>query len=410
MGRGRLAAGAVAALALVGIVAVTGDDVDAYEVRMLMPSAEGAIEGATAMVNGHGVGRVTDIGVQGGQALVTVRIDEEFAPLHAGTRARIRWNSILGRRNLELLPGPERNPELPSGKTISSDIERVELDDVLAALDSRTRKNVQGLVKELQSTLGGNEKQLRNTLTQAGPFVEALGEVLDGVGQDGAAIRSLVKDLHGVTRVLATRDQELGRTVGNLSSLLRSVAAQQKQVKAALQEAPGTLQAGTEFLGRVPRAVDAAVPLLEDLQPATRQLPALARHLNPVLRDLRPTVDALRPTLGSLQSLLQFTPGLLDSAHATVPELESALYAAGPAVSFLRPYTPEVIGFATNWTSIFASKNMSGHYGRALITTSASALNSNPGILPPGLEQDPAPAPGSLVGQAWTDANGDTVR
>jgi len=219
-----------------------------------------------------------------------------------------------------------------------------------------------------------------------------------------------VSDLQSVTGVLAGRDDELGRTVAHLSSLLREVAAQQRYVSAALAEAPETVATASRLFDRIPSAVDATLPLLKELEPATRQLPAVARQLNPVLRDLRPTVDALRPTLSSLQSLLRYSPGLLDGAHATLPEVDNALEAARPALSFLRPYTPEIIGFVTNWTSLFSGKNASGHYGRALITASASAANLNPGILPPGLEQDPAPAPGSLVNQPWTDANGDTVR
>lgn len=361
-------------------------------------------------IGGNQVGVVTDVGVQGDQALVTVSIDDVSAPLHAGTRARIRWASVLGRRSVDLLPGPEDNPVLPSGKTIVSDIERVELDDVLAALDAPTRRRLQGLAKELRSTLGGNEHALNRTLAEAGPFVDQLGEVVDDVGQDSQAIKSLVSNLQSVTSVLSGRDQELSRTVANLSALLQDVAVQQSQFSAALAEAPQTVETADRLFGRIPSAVDAAMPLLEDLEPATAQLPSMTRQLNPVLRDLRPTVDVLRPTLSSLQTLLQYTPGFLDVAHQTLPQLETMLLETSPALAFLRPYTPEVIGFITNWTSIFSAKNGSGHHGRALITGSATAGNLNPGILPPGLEQDPTPAPGSLVAQPWTDANGDGVQ
>lgn len=399
---------AVLAVVAVGTFKLVPDD--DYEIEVLLPSAEGSFVGAKATMGGHEVGRVTAVGVEGNHAKVSIEIDDEHAPLHAGTTARISWNSVIGRRQVELIPGATQNPELPSGKVIESQIERVELDDVVAALDAPTRAKVQKLVRELELTLGGSEGDLKQTLATAGPFVAAIGEVLKGVGQDGPAIRKLVTQLHGMTATLSRRDDELAATVQNLSALMSATADQQEQIKAALAEAPGTVRAGSELFGRLPAAVDATIPLLEDLEPATSRLPSVARNLNPVLQDLRPTVAELRPTLQAARSLLGETPGLLDTTHATLPGIDDALTSALPAVAFLRPYTPEVIGFLTNWTSLFSAKNAAGHFGRAMVPLSASMVNDNPGVLPPGMTQDKEPAPGELVGQPWLDANGDGVR
>jgi phospholipid/cholesterol/gamma-HCH transport system substrate-binding protein len=381
-----------------------------YELQLLMPSAEGSFVGARTMIDGQEVGHVKDVSVEGNHAKVTVEVDSAHAPLHAGTTAHITWNSVIGRRQVELVPGPAKNPELPSGKVVDSSTERVELDDLVAALDAPTRAKVQKLVAGLQSTLHGSEGDVRSTLDSAGPFVQAIGEVLKGVGQDGPAIRRLVMQLHSMTSTLSSRHTELAATVQNLTALVSSAAQQQEQIKAALDEVPGTVQEGSAFFSRVPAAVDQTVPLLNDLRPATKQLPSVAHNLNPVLTDLRPTVAALRPTLQAARALLGVTPDLLDSTHATIPGIDDAVSSLQPAVAFLRPYTPEVIGFLTNWTSLFSAKNAAGHFGRALVPFSASQLNDNPGILPPGMTQDKEPAPGSIIGQAWTDANGDGVR
>lgn len=399
----------VAALALAAVAFKLAPDND-YELNLLMPSAEGSFVGARAMLAGQEIGRVTDVGVEGDHARVTVAIDDDHAPLHAGTSARITWNSVIGRRQVELVPGPEANPELPSGKVVDAATERVELDDLVAALDAPTRAKVQRLVKQLQVTLDGNEASLQDTLNSAGPFVQAIGEVIKGVGQDGPAIRKLVTQLHDMTSTLAARDDELAATVTNLRSMVSAAADQQEQISAALAEVPDTVRAGSDFFGRVPAAVDSAIPLLEDLQPATAKLPSVARNLNPVLTDLRPTVAELRPALAAARSLLGVAPGVLDTAHGTVPDLDAAVTALAPAVAFLRPYTPEVIGFLTNWTSLFSAKNAAGHYGRAMVPLSASMLNDNPGVLPPGMTQDKAPLPGELADQPWTDANGDALR
>jgi phospholipid/cholesterol/gamma-HCH transport system substrate-binding protein len=229
-------------LVATGLVAFgTGDD---YELQVLVPSAEGALEGAPAFIDGFPAGTVTDVGVQGDSAKLTVEIDEEHAPLHAGTVARIGWNSLLGRRLVEVMPGPEANPELPDGQLVESDYERVELDDVMAALDAPTRRHVQQLVSQLDATLQGRERDLNRTLDTAGPFVGELGAVLEQIGGDGPAIRSLVSRLRQITATLAARDRETAQTVTNLSALVQETVTQQRNVAAALAELPATASAG----------------------------------------------------------------------------------------------------------------------------------------------------------------------
>lgn len=403
-----IAVGAVALLVVgIGVVLVAQDD---YELKVLMRNADHAIyPGGQVRLNGQQVGEITDVGVQGDQALVTAAVDGDHAPLPAGTTARISWLSVVGTRVLELVPGKQGNPDLPSGKMVTSKVERVEIDDLLATLDGPTRKRVQGLVKRLDTTLRGRDKDVQSTLKTAGPSIRALGDVMRAVGEDGPAIRSLVNRLRKMTGELANRDDELAQTVQSLGTLTSRAGKKQESLKEALGELPSTMQEAQRTLGDVPKTVDATVPLLADLRPATRQLQRVSGNLSPVLKELRPTVADLGPTLRSGRALLGETPGLLDSAHATLPDVNDAVTGLQPAVEHFRPYTPELAGWLSNWTSIFASQS-NGNYVRTLIPASATSFTDNPGLLPPGMSRDPKPAPGSIVDQPWTDANGDGVR
>ncbi|MBB2506588.1 MCE family protein, partial [Amycolatopsis echigonensis] len=114
--------------------------------------------------------------------------------------------------------------------------------------------------------------------------------------------------------------------------------------------------------------------------------------------------------LADAQTLLNYTPGLLDTAHATAPGLNSAVSSLMPALSFLRPFTPEAVGLLSNWGSASANYDANGHYGRIYVQAGASSVNVNPGIVPPGFTSNPTPLPGSPVGQPWTDAFGSGIR
>jgi len=399
---------ALVAVAAIGVVGSRLLGSDPYTMTMLMPAADGTFEGAKVVINGERVGKVSELGVRDGQAAVTVEIDDDHAPLPAGTTARVKWESVLGARIIELTPGPDSNTPLPSGHLYTDNVEGVEIDDLLALLDEPTRKQLQGLVGNLDGALTGREKDLNATLKEAGPTIKALGAVARAVGEDGPAIKKLVTQLHGVSETVAGRDGELAGSVAQLEQLTAAVATQQSDLSSLLTRLPGTLDTATDTLNNVEGPVTAARDLLRDVAPSTAQLPSIASDLRPVLAAARPAVAGLPETLNQADQLLKETPQLLSGARDLLPTLDDTLEQLNPMIAFLRPYTPEAVGWLTNWTSLFASKNASGHYARALITASASSADDILPGTPIGQDQDPRPAPGSLAAR-WTDANGDPI-
>lgn len=396
------AVGVVAA----GTVATGGDD---YEVSLVVPSAAQISKRSPVWIDGHHAGKVTDLAVKNGKAVVTLAIDDDFAPIHDGTTSRVEWVSAVGERVLTLYPGKPESAELPDGALIESTSHQVEVDQVLQALDEPTRKRLTSLLAELNDTIGGHEGDVRATIQGASGTVRALGEVLNAVGQDGPAIRSLVTQLSDLTGIAASRRNQIASSVSDLESLSTSVAGEQAQLGQTLNQLPDTLRTARTTLGKVPGAADATVGLLHDLQPATARLPRVSKNLAPVLVDLRPTVAELRPLLSAADELLRQTPGLLDSSHAVLPPVDTFLTSIAPALSFLRPYTPEAIGGLANWGQAFAPYDGAGHTWAGLLGPGTNALNESP-IPMPTSRLNPAPPPGQPVGQPWTDANGSEIR
>lgn len=399
---------AVAAVVAGLVLAVQNDD---YKLQVVMPNAANLLDGSRVEIGGTPVGSVSDLQTRDGKAVVTVSIDRQHAPLHSGTRAQAQWRGLLGERVVELLPAPSKNPEIPSGSMIDSGAEQVELDQVLAALDQPTRDHLNSTVQQLDQNLKPHPEDMRQTLSTAGPAVQELGEVLKAVGQDGPAIQNLITDLRKMMDPLAARQTQLQQVINDLSSATTSMAAEQDQLQRGLGDLPGTLDSAKQTMDRVPSAVDTTAPLLRDLRPATQQLTTVSQNLSPLLSDLRPTVAQLRPTLASANTLLQSTPQLLDSAHSVVPGTTQALDQLNPAVRFLRPYTPDLMGWLSNWGASFANFDSQGHYFHGLIQLGTNSLNDNPGVVA-GLKGGPnaRPAPGMASGQGWVDANGSGPR
>lgn len=400
----------VAALFVAGGLALKVSDRD-YVVKVSLPSATKVVAGGPVLVDGFEAGKVDSLEVVDGEALATLRLDSDFAPLHEGAEVAISWRAALSERNIEVTDGPADGREIESGSTLAGPMPKgVELDEVLAALDGPTRKHLQGLVGRLSETLDGNEGDLNRTVLAAGPTIEALGEVLRALGTDGPAIRNLVTRLNELVGRLASRDTQVQRITSSLATLTARVVDHRSELGATLRELPPTLRKASGTLASVPEVVSAAAPLLEDLEAPTAKLRPVAADLSPLLRDLRPLTADLRPTLALTERLLGRTPGLLDASHDVLPGATDAIGGAEEPVANVRPYTPEVVGMLTTWASAFGNYDPEGYFARIYAQASPATPVVNPGVVPPGITWDPAPAPGAVVDQPWTDATGSGVR
>ena len=382
-----------------------------YKVTAVLPNAGNLFVGGSVMRDGYEAGTISAISVEDGRAVVEISLDKDFAPLRDGATAEVVWKAALGERLLRVEDGAPDNPELPDGAMLTGvQQEPVELDAVLSALDPATRERLASLVGRLRETLTGRETDANATLRSAGPALRELGAVMREVNTDGEAISQIVAQFQETMGIVAERDQSLQQVVTSLAAMTNAVASQDEQLGSTLGKLPSVLEEATATLDRVPGTVDATVPLLEELAPATARLRPVSKDLRPLLQDLRPTVAQLRPTLDAMSRLLGITPGLIGDSIAVIPDVDQAMTTLTPALDFLRPYTPEIAGWAANWGSAGGNYDSNGHYTRFHIMTGAEAptgVTSQPG---PGVTQNLTPAPGAPVGQPWTDAFGSELR
>lgn len=400
--------GGVIALVIAGVWLLTGQS---YTVNVALPSATNIIKGGIVTVNGFKAGKVKDIKAVNGQALLTLNVDRDYAPLHEGTVVTVPFKALLGERYVEIKDGPANAATIPENGTIPGAMPSpTEVDQVLNSLDPPTLANVRTLVNELDATVRGHEGDINASVSAAGPALNALGNVLDAVGTDGPAIRALVTRLNGMVGTLSDRQQDIRTIVTQFARMSALAAKHEKELRQGLKQLPPTLQTARTTLDKVPGVADKAVPLLEDLQDPTHTLVSVGHNLKPLFGDLKPTLDDLSPMLTSLDKLLDHTPGLLDSAHDALPDATDAVGYLDKPLNFLRPYTPEAIGWLSNWNSIHSSYDSNGKYARIYVQGGPSTLAPNPGLVPPGTAENPYPMPGQNGGTPWVDAYGSGIR
>ena len=96
----RIAIGAVALLAVAGVVTAVSNGGD-YTVTAVLPAGNpNLIAGAPIYVDGFQAGTIDSIRPENNQAVLTVSLDRKLAPLHAGALFHVQWKALVGERLL----------------------------------------------------------------------------------------------------------------------------------------------------------------------------------------------------------------------------------------------------------------------------------------------------------------------
>jgi phospholipid/cholesterol/gamma-HCH transport system substrate-binding protein len=263
-------------------------------------------------IAGVGVGKVVSIKRQGNTGLVTMEIEKGGLPIHSDATLKIRPRIFLeGNFFIDLQPGSPSAKTIPSGYTIpiTQTSDPVQLDQVLTALNTDTRANLQTFLQEYGEALthkpdaaenaaqdpdvrGLDGAEAINKAYHRGP--EALrGSTIVGqafAGSEQHDLSELVSGIEHFTAGLNVHEQELGELIDNFDTFLGSFAAQSSNLHATVVALPGALKNANGAL----TALDAAFPSIRtfatDLAPGVKETPA--------------TVDAAFPWIEQVQASL----------------------------------------------------------------------------------------------------------
>jgi phospholipid/cholesterol/gamma-HCH transport system substrate-binding protein len=155
----------------------------AYTIRAQMPDVQNLQQNSRVRVNDVTVGNVTDIELQGWNALVTMTIDRGV-DLPANATATLGQTSLLGSVHVELAPpvGVAPQGKLRDGSLIplSSAGAYPSTERTLAAvsllLNGGGLGQIQDITKTLSTAFSGREEDLRNLLNQLDTFVSYLND------------------------------------------------------------------------------------------------------------------------------------------------------------------------------------------------------------------------------------------
>ncbi len=306
---------AIVAVAVLLVMFVGGDD--EYEITAEFQNASQLVTGNQVMVGGLAAGSVKEIELgENGQAVVTLTVSEEFAPLMRGTTATIRQgslSSVAGRQvQLTLPPAGTEGEEIEDGGTMTQaeTVSAVDLDEIFNTLDVETVQDFKEVITGFRDSYTGVTKQANEGSKYFNPLLSTSRRVFSELTRNPAALEGLLVDAASLSGLLAERRDDLSLLVANADQALGAIGSRRQELADAINQLPAFMrQANTTFvnlrstLDDVDPLVQASMPVADRLGPFFREFRAAAADAVPTIKDL----DAIVSRRGKANDLVELT-------------------------------------------------------------------------------------------------------
>jgi phospholipid/cholesterol/gamma-HCH transport system substrate-binding protein len=344
-------------------------------------------QGQSVNVSGVKVGLITGVTTKDGYAVVQMSINQQYKHLiHTDATALLRPKTGLQDMFVELNPGTAKAPVAEPGFTIplAHTNPEVNLDEVLASLDTDTRQYLDLLVNGAGQGLQHRSSDLAQVLERFEPTHRDLARLNRAIAQRGRDLQQLVHSLQRLNSALATRQAQITQIIDSSSRVFAALASQEGNISRSVKDLPGTLAQTAATLEKVRVFAQLLGPTAHKLLPAAQALPAanhalvaLAKPAAPILRDqIRPFVIAARPVVSSLR------PAALHLAAAT-PSLDRTFVTINHFLNILGYYPHGTRQHGYLWwlawlghigRTVFAVQDANGDFRQAFLQMNCATL------------------------------------
>jgi phospholipid/cholesterol/gamma-HCH transport system substrate-binding protein len=287
-----------------------------FRVKAVFETSNNIQPNSPVRIAGVNVGVVKKIepykGGDGNAALVTMEMQKSGLPIHKDATLKIRPRIFLeGNEFVDLAPGTPSAPTIDDGDTIpmTQTAAPVQFDQVLSALQSNTREDLQRLLDGYGTALTyqpraaddiGQDpavkgesaaRSLNDSISYAPGALKGTAIVNHAfLGLEQHDLSGLVESTGRVTKALARNEQSLQGFITNFNTTLAALASRRTELKQTIGQLGPTLE-----------HTNSALTSLNASFPNTR---AFAREILPGVKETPATIDAAEPWIAQTRKLL----------------------------------------------------------------------------------------------------------
>jgi virulence factor Mce-like protein len=352
-----------------------------YDIDVAFKDADNVSVHSQVRMGGRLVGQVLHPRVDDGEAIVTLQLTPDVAPLTSDTVVKVKPRSAIGTRFVEILPGTRGAP-LPSGGRIPASQTRSTrpLDEALSTFDAPTRKHAQVLLRQLGASVAGRGEGLNDAVAAGAPFLSGLSAVTDAIADRRGAAARLVRGADTMSAALDPVREDLAAGLRPEAAVARAFADERDALHATLKAAPPTLGTMSVQLRRtrplvaeISRFARTALPALEAAPPALRDTAVL-------LHESGPTLHATRETLAQTRGAIPPTLALLTAVRPELAPLDEAMASGTPILRNLGPRYCDMRNMLGGWAKMMSYGNAAGNYLRFNVEAAAESVQGWNGL------------------------------
>lgn len=309
-------------------VPVIGTDFFHLEADFSTAQAVTPGQGQSVDIAGIKVGEVSGVNLENGHAVVSMSIDNKYAPLiHDNASLLLRPKTGLNDMVVEVDPGTTTAPEMKENTTVplASTQPQVNPDEILASLDADTQQFLKLLLANGAEALDpaqGRDVKLSNALRRLDPFARDISKISGALATRRQNIANSIHNFQLLSTELGNRDQDLVNFVDSSNAVLGSFAKEQASIRSAVAELPATLQqtkgalaSANAFALQSGPALKKSIPGAKATAPALRALrPFFQQTAGPIQNQIRPFTKQVASPVQHVaqigQGLGTATPGL----------------------------------------------------------------------------------------------------
>ena len=296
---------AVLVVAIVVAVLLLSGPGGSYTVKARFQNAAQLVKGNLVQTGGAPVGKVTNIDLtDDGQAEVTMKIDDDYAPLRRGTLATVRQASLSGvaNRYIDLRMAPQSAKKIPDKGVIEQDATTtaVDLDQIFNTFDPETRKALQGVIDGSANQIKGQGKAFNEGIAYLNPSLAASSRLFRELNRDTPLLERFIVSSSQLVTDIADRHDDLAGLVDDLATTTTAIGNQKAGAR-RVDRPPARLRAPRQHHVRQPaRRARRPRPARRGLQAGGEEAAPVPRRAAPARPrrapdDQRPLEDRLAP-------------------------------------------------------------------------------------------------------------------
>ncbi len=332
-----------------------------YELKVPFNEATQLAEQSDVRISGVNVGKVQNIVLapNGKQALATVAIDDQYAPLPESTRAILRTKTLLGETYIELTPGSRKAPELGDGATLpeANVAESVQLDEIFRTFDSQTRAAFQEWMQEAAVAINGQGQNLSYAIGGLEPTFNEFDKLFRVLASQELAVAQLFRNGATTFRSLRGREGQLADLIQSSNAVFQTTARRDRDIEALFRAFPTFLDESKLTVSRLKDFSLEADPLMRQLVPAAEQLSPTLISLSKLAPESKAFFEGLGPVIERAPTgFAALRKIFADEFPPLLRALDPFIRNLNPILTGLKLYKTDLTGFFGNLAATFSGE------------------------------------------------------